>query len=215
MKVRRIRRDEADYPTILNDRLGEAAPACLYTLGDVAILRQPLVGLICSIRCPGSVIIKTFDTIRGLRDAGVAVIGGFHSPMEHECLDILLRGDQPVVLCPAKGLAGLRLNQETRAAIRGNRLLVVSSFDAGVRRTTAAQAIQRNGMVAALSEVLLVPHAAPKGKTWTTVSAALQRDQWVFTFEDAENTSLIRVGARPCDDHQIMQAVGYPHVSPD
>ncbi|HQX52209.1 MAG TPA: hypothetical protein PLR25_19980 [Planctomycetaceae bacterium] len=32
---------------------------------------------------------KTFDAIRELRDTGVVVAGGFHSPMERECLDFL------------------------------------------------------------------------------------------------------------------------------
>jgi hypothetical protein len=48
-------------------------------------------------------VIATYDAIRELRDAGVIVAGGFHSPMEGECLDFLLCGAQPVVLCPACG----------------------------------------------------------------------------------------------------------------
>ena len=31
---------------------------------------------------------------------GVPMIGGFHTPMEQECLEVLLRGQQPVVICP-------------------------------------------------------------------------------------------------------------------
>ena len=64
--------------------MANAAPQNLYTLGDSGILRNQLLGLICSIQCPGSIIIKTFDVIRGLRDEKVIMIGGFHSPMERE-----------------------------------------------------------------------------------------------------------------------------------
>lgn len=46
--------------------------------------------LSCSIKCPGNVILKTYDLAGALCDAGVPVIGGFHAPMEKECLDILL-----------------------------------------------------------------------------------------------------------------------------
>jgi hypothetical protein len=59
----------------------------LHCIGNRDILSQKCLALICSIQCLGSVVIKTFDAIRELRDAGIVVVGGFHSPMERECLD--------------------------------------------------------------------------------------------------------------------------------
>ncbi len=181
--LRTIMRKDKDYPAVLQNRLGVAAPAQLYAMGNVAVLQRRLLGLICSIKCPGSIILKTFDTIRALRDAGVTMVGGFLSPMERDCLDILLRGKQPVILCPARRLTGLRLGHEARQAINENRLLVLSPFADDVRHTTATQAVKRNNLVAALADALLVPYAAPGGKTWTTVNAALKRNQPVYTFE--------------------------------
>jgi predicted Rossmann fold nucleotide-binding protein DprA/Smf involved in DNA uptake len=195
--IRRLESGEPEYPTILRDRLGDGAPRRLYALGDTAILRNRSLGLVCSIRCPGSVVIKTFDAIRELRDAGVVVIGGFHSPMERQCLDILLRGSQPVILCAAKGLPGLRLGADARRAITENRLLVISPFEEVIRRTTADQAMQRNDLVAALADTVWAPHAVPGGKTWTTIRHALNRSQTVFTFADKENVELIELGAHP------------------
>jgi hypothetical protein len=124
MKVQQIEHDEADFPAVLYDRLDDGAPRCLYALCDTTIMGNRLLGLVCSIRCPGSIVIKTFDVIREVRDAGVVVIGGFHSPMERQCLDILLRGNQPVVFCAAKGLSGLRLGGDARRAVRENRLAI-------------------------------------------------------------------------------------------
>jgi hypothetical protein len=37
-------------------------------------------------------IVQAYDMAVALRDARVALIGGFHSPMEKECLRLLLRG---------------------------------------------------------------------------------------------------------------------------
>ena len=207
MATTRIEQGSSDYPAGLTDRLGEDAPPCLYAMGEPSILRQRLLGLICSIQCPGSIVIKTLDAARALRDAGVAVIGGFHSPMEQEFLDILLRGDQPVVLCAAKGLPGLRMGQAARQAAAGGRLLAISPFDDNVRRTTAAQAVQRNDLVAALSEIVLVPHAAHGGKTWTTVEVALTRGQVVCTLEDDENTALVQQGARAVEVQHLIDLV--------
>ena len=197
MGENRIEQGDSDYPTVLLDRLGEASPSCLYVMGDTAILRNRLLGLVCSIQCPGSSVIKTLDAIRTLRDAGVAVIGGFHSPMEKECLDILLRGNQPVILCAARGLPGLRIGQTPRRAVKSGRLLILSPFAENIRRTTAVQAVRRNDLVAALAEAVWVPHAAPGGKTWATVRSVLRRQQPVFAFATEDNDDLLEAGARP------------------
>jgi hypothetical protein len=52
-----------DYPAVLKNRLGVAAPAQLYAIGNASVLQKNLLGLICSIKCPGSIILKTFDTV--------------------------------------------------------------------------------------------------------------------------------------------------------
>lgn len=197
MDKQRIEAGDGVYPTILRDRLGDAAPARLHAMGDAAILRQRLLGLLCSIQCPGGIIIQTLDTIRALRDAGVVVIGGFHSPMEQECLDLLLRDQQSVILCPARGLKGLRIGPTARHAVGDGRLLVLSPFDDGIRRTTAARAVRRNEVVAALAAAVWIPYAAPGGKTWATALAALGRRQPVLTFATADNGELLAAGARP------------------
>ena len=69
------------------------------TIG-ISILDADLTALFCSGQFPGDVILKVYDLSRAMRDAGVPVIGGFLSPMEKECLRLLLRGRRPVVVCP-------------------------------------------------------------------------------------------------------------------
>ena len=66
--VQRIEQGNSAYPAVLLNRLGNAAPYYLFAMGDVAILRNPLLGLVCSIRCPGGIVIQTFD-------AGMAIDG--------------------------------------------------------------------------------------------------------------------------------------------
>lgn len=95
---------DAAYPTSLRERLGEQAPRRLIVLGKVALLSQPKTGLFCSLRCPGNAILGAYDTARKLRDEGVTVISGFYSPVEKECLRILIRGKQPIIMCLARSL---------------------------------------------------------------------------------------------------------------
>jgi len=195
VEIRRIEQGDRNYPPLLVDRLAGAVPQALYSLGDPGILQNRLLGLICSIQCPGSIVIKTFDVIRRLRDQLVVMIGGFHSPMERECLDLLLRGSQPVILCPARSLRNLRMGKAARKALADGRLLALSCFGDEVRRTTSAQALLRNDVVAGLAHTIFVPHASPGGKTWATIRKAFERGQKVFSLEDEANTDLLASGA--------------------
>ena len=62
----------------------------LLTISNLSILHADLTALFCSGQCPGDVILTMYDLARAMRDAGVPVIGGFQSPMEKECLRLLL-----------------------------------------------------------------------------------------------------------------------------
>ncbi|MBA2670200.1 MAG: DNA-processing protein DprA, partial [Gemmatimonadetes bacterium] len=163
MSPERLSAADAAYPPILRTLPGYTPPAELAVLGDTTLLLTPLVGFFCSRRAPGNVILRAYDWAREARDAGVPVIGGFQSPMERECLDFLLRGTQPVVVCPARGIGGMRLPREWRDAIRRGRLLILSPFADRQRRATVALAAERNRFVAALAERVLIAHAAPGG----------------------------------------------------
>ena len=88
----------------------------------------------------------------------MVLIGGFHSPMERDCLDLWLHGSQPVIFCPAKRLRNLAIGPAARKAPAESRLLLFSIFGDEIRRTTSAQAVLRNDVVAALSEII---HAEP------------------------------------------------------
>ncbi len=77
--------------------------------GNLRLLEEQLTALFYSNRCPGDLILKTYDLARAMRDAETPVIGGFQTPMEKECLRLLLRGRQPVVICPARGIENMRV----------------------------------------------------------------------------------------------------------
>ena len=113
-------------------------------MGNPDALRPESVSMFCSARCPGDVVLKTFDLARALRDAGTPVFGGFHTPMERECLRLLLRGQQPVVVCPARSIYNMRIPSAWRPALDDGRLLILSPFPAERRRATAALCAERN-----------------------------------------------------------------------
>ena len=83
-----IKSNSSEYPIILQNSLVPRRFPRIWAIGNLEILQTRLVGFFCSTRCPGEVILRTYDLARALRDAGIPVIGGFHSPMEKECLDL-------------------------------------------------------------------------------------------------------------------------------
>lgn len=157
-------RTDPAYPVRLRERLGQDAPSTLTALGNLGLLSQPKTALFCSARCPGDAILGAYDTARKMRDEGVTVISGFHSPVEKECLRILLRGKQPIIICPARALEKFRLPAEWQKALDAGRLLILSPFEKYPRRPTTESARQRNELVAALSDEVLIIHATPGGQ---------------------------------------------------
>ncbi len=186
-----------EYPAEVFHVLGDHAPSCCYTLGHRQALAQPLLALFCSERCPGDLIIKACDVATALRDAAVPVISGFHSPVERECLRILLSGTQPVVICPARSLERMRLRSEWLGAVEEGRLLLMSPFGPKQNRPTAALAAQRNEFVAVLARAVLIIYADAGGFVESVAKKALDWRKPLFALESPANGKLFAAGGRP------------------
>lgn len=137
----------------------------LHTLGNLHLLRLPLTALFCSRKCPGDAILKAYDLARELREKETPVISGFHTPVEKDMLEILLKGKGPIVICPARGLEGMRIPKAWSSAIEQGRLLLVSIFDKRISRVTKESAHQRNLLVFALASERVFIHIQPGGET--------------------------------------------------
>jgi hypothetical protein len=146
------------------------------------------------LRRPAGILLRVHDLARGWRVGQTTLVGGFHSPVEQEALTVLLRGPGRVLLCPARGLAGMRLKAEYHEPLAAGRLLLASPFGASVRRVTAETALGRNRFAAALAEAVLIAHARPGSKTEGLAREALGWGKRVFTLEHAANEGLVRLG---------------------
>ena len=170
--------------------------------GDLSLLDEPLTALFCSNRCPGDLILKTYDLARAMRDSGIPVIGGFQTPMERECLRLLLRGEQPIVVCPARSIENMRIPRYWRPALDDGRLLVLSPFPAAARRPTAELAAQRNNLVADLAQRVFIAHAAPGSKTEAFAHKLIESGKPLLTLDSPANTSLVEMGAEVVETEQ-------------
>jgi predicted Rossmann fold nucleotide-binding protein DprA/Smf involved in DNA uptake len=163
MAMLRFTPDDPVYPATLRLYLRGDAPSSLAALGNLDLLRSKTLAFFCSVKCPGALILKTYDLAQNLRENRVTVVGGFHSPMERECLTILLRGNQALIICPARNI-GTRIRPEYKLPLEQGRLLILSPFTETQRRVTEETSIQRNRFAAALADASLVAQAEPLGK---------------------------------------------------
>lgn len=154
---------DAAYSSRISARLGAGAPQSITIVGDPAPLSGPLTAFLCSKETPGATILKAFDQAAAWRDAGRCVISGFHSPLEQQCLDILLRGRQPMVMALARGFGSLRLPSAQRKALDEGRLTIISPFPATEERVSADLARRRNRFIAALAEETVFAYISPRG----------------------------------------------------
>jgi hypothetical protein len=87
-------------------------------VGEGSLLARRKLSLICSRKCPGHMILKTYDFARLVRSSGIAVVSGFHSPIKKDCLPILLRGPGAVIIVQAHRLSTSRLPREWQETIK-------------------------------------------------------------------------------------------------
>ena len=159
----RITPDDIHWPRSLTERLGDAAPRKIHALGNLDLLALPKTALFASARCPGHVILRAYDQAASWRETGRCVISGFHSPVEQECLRILLRGSQPIIVCPARSLPQ-RVPPDLKEPMTAGRLLNLSPFTTADRRVTAELADRRNEFVAALANDAFIAYATVGGR---------------------------------------------------
>jgi len=135
----------------------------MFTYGNKKLLNTKPIALFCSVKCPGDKILQTYDQCVKWRKEGQSIISGFHSPMEKECLRILLKGEQPIIISPARGI-WKRIPKEWQSHIDKGRLLIISIFPESVKRMTTQTAIERNQFIIDLSESAFFSYAEPGSK---------------------------------------------------
>ena len=122
-------------------------------------------------------------------------------------MEILLRGHQPVVVCPARGIGRMRIKPAWKQPLAQGRLLLISPFDDAQMRMTKKLAEQRNRFVVDRAAALLVVHATPGGQTEAAARQALAQAKPVLTLPSPHNAHLATLGAQPVTVHDLTTAV--------
>lgn len=187
MKPQSINNQQPDFGTLGNDAL-------LYT--------QNRIALFCSNKCPGDIIIKCQDWANNVTGTNTVIVSGFHTPVEQDVLRILLRGKNPAIICPPRALNNMRLPATWKEGIDAGTLCIAADFPTATRRANTRTAEQRNRFVAGLAEIVLIPYAAPGGKTESLAKQLLCVEDFictpsrVYTFDSPYTQNLVDFGCQ-------------------
>lgn len=123
--------------------------------GNKEFLKLPITAFLCSRKISASVVLKCYDWAIAQREAGNCVISGFHSQLEKDVLQYLLKGKQPIIVVMARGLKQ-KIEPELQQAMDAGRLLIISPFDESVKRVTEKTAAIRNRIMIELADKVVV-----------------------------------------------------------
>ncbi|HGJ64417.1 TPA: hypothetical protein ENS27_03380 [bacterium] len=196
MEISYLKQYNSNYPLALTQRLSSNAPESISAIGNLDILRNRKIGLFCSVKCPGHLILKAYDLAQALRQDNITVISGFQSPVERDCLNILLRGSQPIIICLARSMENMRLKSEYKKPLSDGCLLLLSPFINKPIRPTTATTIYRNRIVASLADSIVIIHAEPNGRIEQLSHEISAWQKPLYTFESSANDNLIGIGAK-------------------
>jgi hypothetical protein len=133
------------------------------TLGNTELLKHTKTAFLCSRKVPAGIILKSYDWAKQQRAAGNCIVCSNHSPIEKDVFDILLKGQQPLILVFPRGLKK-RWKPEILEAVQTNRLLIVSPFDATVTRITRETARIKNETIIELSDEIMAGYVEKGGQ---------------------------------------------------
>lgn len=134
----------------------------LFTQGNCEIIRQNKTAFLCSRKIPAGIVLKCCDWAIEQREAENCVISGFHSTIEKDVLHYLLKGNQPIIVVPARGLKK-NIEETFEQAIKNNRLLIITPFDQSVKRVSKLTILVRNRIMIDLADNITVGFADSKG----------------------------------------------------
>lgn len=183
--VRVLTMEEEDYPQRL--ALLPDAPPVLYCTGDVQALNQPAAVAMIGSRRPSSYGVEAAACIgRDLAAAGVCLVSGLADGLDSEAHKAAVQQKSPTI-----GVLGTAIDKIYPAS---NRLLrrqmentcgaVISEYEPG-KTTNAGCFLQRNRLIAGLSDAICVVEAREKSGTMNTVEHAISYKRPVYAVPGA------------------------------
>lgn len=125
------------------------------TLGNISLLDRKKIGYFASSKIATLSVLPTLDWAAEVaQHEDVAIVSGFHSKMEREVLDFLLRGKCGIVCVLARSIY-IKIPDRFREAYNSGRVLFIAPFKTSATMTSRHLCGKRNEYVASISDELV------------------------------------------------------------
>lgn len=136
------------------------------TLGKISLLERRKIGYFASGTIASLSVLPTLDwASEAAKRDDVAIVSGFHSKMEREVLDILLKGQCDIICVLARPIYKV-IPDKYRKAYAQNRVLFISYNSAKSTMPSRHLCRQRNEYIASISDELVFSSLTPQSSLY-------------------------------------------------
>lgn len=139
------------------------------TLGNTSLLDRKKIGYFASSKIATLSVLPTLDWAAEIANSeDVAIVSGFHSKMEREVLDFLLRGKCGIICVLARSIYK-KIPDKFREAFNAGRILFITPFKTSATMTSRHLCGKRNEYVASISDELVFSSISPESSLFSLV----------------------------------------------
>lgn len=137
------------------------------TLGNTVLLDLRKIGYFASGTIAALSVLPTLDWASGVaRREDVAIVSGFHSKMEREVLDFLLRGKCGIICVLARSIYK-KIPDKYREAYDAGRVLFVAPVKTSATMASRQRCQQRNEYAASICDELVFSALTPQSSLYS------------------------------------------------
>ena len=212
MEYRVITPDDSKYPQQLIKRLGDRRPDNIYYSGPLELLDHFTIGVICSDKSGGIVLIETNQVLFTVREYEMNYIGSWHSAIETEIFRLsLFRKNTTTTLFSAKGLQAETFDSylldrfypplhefperdEYFRRAKTGEMLILSVSNPEETRQLRKNIMERNWTACMLADIVFIPYGPKGSKTYTMAKRISKENIPIFTIDHEESKDLHELG---------------------
>lgn len=143
------------------------------TLGNTSLLDRKKIGYFAASKIASLSVLPTLDWgVEVAKHEDVAIVSGFHSKMEREVLDFLLRGKCGIICVLARSIYK-KIPDIYREAYNSGRVLFIAPFKTSATMTSRLLCQQRNEYVASISNELVFSSLSPDSSLYPLYSTMI------------------------------------------
>jgi DNA processing protein len=186
----------------------DSKPPKLWCVGDESILQKNLLGIISARRFDADLTWKSVQLLQQLGSLeNLAFISGWHSPLEKEAFQVVMRLPASLVICVAKSLQRFAPSEVIKFRLHEGRSLLLTHCSPKAKRISREASLRRNQLVIGLAKALLVLSAPDESSSLALAREAVRAGTPVFTPDHPLNRSLLELETPAATIENIRSAI--------